>query len=139
MALIDWGDIHKWLQVPQEVAQDVDNGLNPTLAEREVRRLVTSSEYDNIASNKASGDDKYDRLAQAEALLAFAEYIGNRGSIRLSEKGGLVRDLGIVNQQQTIRQLLSQGEVEDVQGRLRQQARDVLDELIDASGTVWAV
>ena len=139
MALFSTKNIHEWLHLPLDVAKDINTGLNRKLAEREVRRLVTSDDYDDIASSKSEGDDEHDRIAQAEMLVAFAEYIGNRGSIRLSEKGGLVRDLGIVNQQTTVRQLLSQGEIEDVQGRLRQQAKDVLDDLIDASGTVWGI
>jgi len=139
MALFSAEDIRNWLELDLEVALQVANPLNASLAEREVRGLVTKGKYEDVEANKAAGDDEYDRIAQAEALMAFASYIGNRAGLRLSEKGGLVRDLGMVNQQTTIRQLLSQGELEEVQGRIRQQAKDILDDLIDASGTVWGI
>lgn len=139
MALFTQQNIEDWLHLPSDIAAEVDTGLNQKAAEREARRLVDTDEYDRIESNKSAGDDEYDRIAQAEALLAFSSYIGNRGGIRLSGKGGLVRDLGMVNQQQTIRTLLSQGELEEVQGRLRQQAENVLDDLITADANVWGV
>lgn len=139
MALFTQQNLQDWLHLPSDIASEVDTGLNQKRAEREARRLVDSDQYDDIESNKSAGDDEYDRLAQAEALLAFSSYIGNRGSIRLSDKGGLVRDLGIVNQQNTIRQLLSQGQIEEVQGRLRAQAESVLDDLVTSNANVWGV
>lgn len=137
MALFTQQNLEDWLHLPSGIAAEVDSGLNQKKAEREVRRLVGDTEYDDTESNKSAGDDEYDRIAQAEVLIAFATYIGNRGAIRLSQSGGLVQDLGMVNQQQTIRQLLSQGQAEQVQGRLRQQAEDVLDDLLAAESTIW--
>lgn len=139
MALFTQANLEAWLHLPSDIAAEVDSPLNQKFAEREARRLVDTDEYDDIRDNKASGDDEYDRLAQAEALLAFSSYVGNRGGIRLSDKGGLVRDLGIINQQQTIRQLLTQGQIEDVQSRLQAQAKGVLDDLITSDATVWGV
>jgi len=140
MALFSAGNVKQWLHLPMDTAQEVASGLNEKKAEREARQVVGNDDYDDIESGKSPGDDEYDRLAQAEVLFAFASYIGNRGGIRVdSGKGGLVEDFGIVNQQQTVRKLLSQGQVEQVQGRLRQQAEDVLDDLISANAYVWGV
>jgi hypothetical protein len=139
MALTSVEHIHNELRLPLDTAQEVAQSLNLMAAETQVKEWVTSGEYDRITSNKSEGDAEYDRLVYSETLLAFASYIGNRGAIRLSEKGGLVRDLGMVNQQTTIRQLLSQGEVEEVQGRLRDQAKDILGDLLDSNQIPWAV
>ena len=139
MALCNAAQIHSLLHLDQELALDVASSLNLTQATRQVRNLVTKGEYDRIAENKGPGDDEYDRIVQAEVLFAFAAFIGNRGGIRLSQKGGLVRDFGLIDQGDTIRQLLTQGQIEEVQGRLRSQAKTVLDDLIDSSGQVWAI
>jgi hypothetical protein len=139
MAVADVGSLYKQLNLPLEIAEDAATGLNLLAAETEVRDWVTTGEYDRITSNKKKGDTEYDRLVYAETILCFVEYIGNRGGVRLSQKGGLVRDLGLVNQQQTIRQLLSQGEVEEVQGRMREQAKQILGDLVDSNQQLWGV
>jgi hypothetical protein len=139
VALFTQQNLEDWLHLPTHVAAEVSTDLNERKAEREARSLVTSDTYDRIESNQSAGESEYDRLAQAEALFAVATYIGNRGGLRLSEKGGLVRDLGLINQQQTIRQLLRQGQVEQVQGRLRQQAEGLVGDLAGAASHVWAV
>lgn len=139
MALFGPSQFADWLDLDLELASKAASGLNRKYAEREVRRLISDTDYDDIASSKSEGDDKWDRVAQAEALFAFSSYIGNRGGIRLSQKGGLVRDLGIVNQQQTIRQLLTQGQIEQVQDRLESQAKELLGDLISSDAYVWGV
>ena len=139
MALATEQDIIDNLHLDAEVAMDVAAPVNLSRAERQLREWLTDVDYEDIRDNKQAGDDEYDRVAQAEALVAFASYIGNRGGIRLSQKGGLVRDLGLVNQQQTIRQLLSQNQIEQVQGRLLSQAEALLDDLRSAESILWAL
>lgn len=139
MAVAKATDLVDELHLPKDTAVEVGAEINLLAAETQVREWVTPEEYDRITSNKARGDTDYDRLVYAEAILAFVEYIGNRGGIRLSQKGGLVRDLGLVNQQQTIRQLLSQGQIEEVQGRMRQQAKQLLGDLVDPNQHVWGI
>lgn len=139
MALFSTADVIDWLDLDPDLAIKIDTAINRSYATEEARRLVGGDAYDDIEASQTAGDKDYDRVAQAEVLLAFASYIGNRGGIRVSAKGGLVRDLGIVNQQQTIRQLLTQGQVEQVQGRLEQQAEQVLGDLVTSDSFVWGV
>ena len=135
MAKITITDLEDRLQLDTDIAERVILSFAPRAAEREVRALISDQTYDDVVDED---EEALDRLKDAEALLAFASYIGARGGVRLSEQGGLVRDLGIINQQQTIRQLLSQGEVERVKGRLRAQAERILDDLTDPASILWA-
>jgi len=139
MALYSPQDLMEWLDLEQEVALKVFSLPNRVLATEEVRRDVGEDKYDDVKANQSQGDGEYDRIAAAEALRALAAYLGNRGALRLSRKGGLVQDIGLINQQQTIRKLLSQGQVEKVQSRLRSQAEDLLGDLIRDESQVWAI
>lgn len=139
MALYTQQNLQDWLGLTADVAAKVDTPLNAAIAKEEVRDDVSEDKYDEVESGQSAGSDEYDRIAQAEALHALASFIGNQGAIRMSEQGGLVQDLTVHNAE-TIRQLLSQGQTEAVQRRLRQQAKTVLGEdLLDPSATTWAI
>ena len=138
MALFDGAHLIEELGLSSEIAERINTDLNRRIAKTEVREKVLASKYDDVEANKQRGDDEYDRIAYAEALHAFATFLGNQGGFRLSEKGGLMNDLSVHNAE-TIRQLLSQREMEEVQGRLRQQADRVLGDLVDPSGVTWAI
>ena len=101
-------------------------------AERRVRREITSDGYDDIEA-AGPGSDDFEALKEAESLIVA--YIAlPRLNLRLTEKGGLQRRTGVVDNEND---LMSKAEMDAYREDWLGEANDLLAEIApdEATGT----
>ena len=96
-------------------------GTRPT---RKAKEEITSDGYDDIVS-KGAGNEDYEALQEAESLL-FVYFALPRMNLRVTEKGGLQRRTGVVDNEND---LMSYSEMNEYRSDAFGDAMDILEDI----------